>query len=150
MSWQTMSADERYAAQIARDALTGCIEWTGCLSGGGYAQMKVGGRSTYVHRWAWERANGPIPEGLFLDHLCRNRLCSNPDHLEPVTFRENVLRGVGETAMNARKGACPVGHAYSDENTYVNTKGSRVCLECKRVGGRAYRARKKLRRQGAA
>lgn len=127
---------QRFAAQTKLDPDTGCIEWQGGLVSGGYAQFQVEKRSVYVHRWSWEQANGPVPEGLYLDHLCRNRRCCNPEHLEPVTFRENVLRGQGPSAANAIKTHCPKGHAYTEDNTYVNPRGSRVCRTCKQARAR--------------
>lgn len=75
------------------DPDTGCWEWQKALSTGGYATTVQDGRQTYAHRAFFERAKGPIPPGLQIDHLCRNRRCVNPDHLEPVTQAENVRRG---------------------------------------------------------
>lgn len=86
----------------------------------------------YVHRVAWETLRGPIPDGMQLDHLCRQRACWNPDHLEPVSPRENVLRGVGITAMNAKKTHCPQGHPYDDANTGITSTGKRRCRACGR------------------
>lgn len=80
----------------------GCWNWTGTLSKG-YGVMKVHSRSTRVHRLMYEVFVGPIPEGLVIDHLCKNKQCVNPEHLEAVTSRENTLRGDGPTAINARK-----------------------------------------------
>lgn len=78
-----------------------------------------------------ELHKGPIPEGLVIDHLCRNRGCVNPDHLEAVTQRENILRGEGLAAANARKTHCPKGHPYSGENLYVvPSSGRRQCRIC--------------------
>lgn len=71
-----------------------------------------------------------IPDDLQLDHLCRNRLCVNPSHLEPVTCRENVLRGNGRCAANAKKTHCPRGHAYAGANLLIGTKGERCCRKC--------------------
>jgi len=91
-----------------------------------------------AHRFAYEALVGPIPEGLKLDHLCRNRACVNPDHTEPVTDRVNTLRGFGPTAMNARATHCSEGHEFTDENTYLNQSGSRVCLTCMRAAQREW------------
>jgi len=129
---------ERFMEKVA-DGENGCMNWTGGLNGVGYGQFYRGRTDlgdtgkTYAHRWSYETFVGPIPEGLHLDHLCRNRACVNPDHLEPVTIRENLLRGVGPSATNARKTACPQGHPLAGANLYVNPNNSqRSCRECGR------------------
>ncbi len=109
---------------------TACWRWTGWRDR--YAQMRIGLKAPLVHRLTWGLKYGPVPEGLQLDHLCRVRLCVNPDHLEPVTCRENILRGEGVCAANARKTHCPSGHEYTDTNTY-NHRGKRQCWTCKRA-----------------
>lgn len=81
--------DERYL----RNGETGCWEWQGPRGGGGYGKLRVNNRYVSAHRWAYERVNGPVPTGMTLDHLCRNRLCCNPEHLEVVTNAVNVRRG---------------------------------------------------------
>jgi hypothetical protein len=92
--------------------------------------MQGPGNTRLVHRIAYEAERGSIPEGLVLDHLCRNRGCVNPWHLEPVTNIQNVMRGVSAFAINARKTECPQGHPYDDENTRIE-RGSRICQTCK-------------------
>lgn len=102
----------------------------------GYARIAeggTGGRMLMAHRVSYEYFVGPIPEGLTLDHLCRVHNCVNPEHLEPVTQRVNILRGFGAAATNARKTHCPQGHEYTPENTYRD-EGRRVCRICKREG----------------
>lgn len=131
-------ARERFIANT-RDAESGCIEWTGGLNGVGYGQFYAGKTSsnrtgkTYAHRWSYEQYVGPIPEGMHIDHLCRNRKCVNPAHLEPVTPGENVLRGNGRSATNARKTHCPSGHKYAGSNLYMTPSGQRKCRECNRI-----------------
>ena len=88
------------------------------------------GTAKKAHRVSWELLVGPIPEGLELDHLCRNHGCVNPDHLEPVTHAVNVRRGRGGTSW-AQKKHCPQGHPYDDANTYLY-RGRRSCRECSR------------------
>lgn len=132
----------------------GCIEWTGGLNGVGYGQFYIGKRTRggtgkgYAHRWAYEHYVGPIPAGLHLDHLCRNPKCVNPQHLEPVTIRENLLRGIGPSAKHATKTHCPAGHPYSGDNLYVTpSKPMRVCRECSRQRSQAARDRAKAAKE---
>ena len=108
----------------------GCWNWSGRVGRKGYGQFGNGrSRSTLVHKIAYEAIRGPVPDGLELDHLCRNRRCVNPDHLEPVTHRENVLRGDGLAAKNARKTLCfKCGATLGGENA-VSTK-DRSCRRC--------------------
>lgn len=116
------------------DASGICWEWQGLLRPDGYGSLTVAKCTKVAHRYAYELLVGPIPKGKTLDHLCRNRKCVNPDHLEVVTRGENVLRGYGPTAMNARKTHCPKGHEYTPENTY-SPKGTawRQCRKCWKV-----------------
>lgn len=118
-----------------RPVANGCIEWTAGTAGpGGYGYFYAGRTSLdqtgriYAHRWAYEHYVGPIPDGLHIDHLCRNRLCVNPEHLEPVTPAENVARSHG----NNRKTHCPQGHPYAGKNVRVY-RGQRFCRECARI-----------------
>ena len=105
--------------------------------GYGVASLGKAGSSGRAHKVVWERLRGPVPDGLVLDHLCRNRACVNPDHLEPVTQRVNSLRGVGAAAQQARKTHCKYGHEYTSENTqlYINQHGN-VSRQCKVCGYR--------------
>ena len=126
------SAADRLAAKLKRDPQTGCMSWTGSLNHGGYALMILWGRNMPAHRIAYEIAKGPIPDGLVLDHLCRNRACCNPDHLEPVTYRENTLRGDTVPAAHARKTRCSDGHELTPDNTGSDARGARFCKACRR------------------
>lgn len=108
-----------------------CIVWTGKLDNG-YGRFKLNGKMVRVHRFAYEQAHGPIPDGLELDHLCRNRACLNVSHLEPVTRKVNIMRGVGVGAKNILKTYCPKGHRYDKKNTYWSKTGrrNRHCRTC--------------------
>lgn len=107
-----------------------CWLWTGCKTGAGYGQLTHRGQSGLrAHRVTYEALVGPIPAGLVLDHLCRNRACVNPYHLEPVPQRVNVLRGESSAARNARKTHCPRGHEYDNSNTRIYA-GRRYCRAC--------------------
>jgi uncharacterized UBP type Zn finger protein len=102
----------------------------------------VDGKWVYAHRVSYEAANGPIPEGLVIDHLCRVAACINPDHLEAVTQRENMLRGVGPVAVNVQKTRCTHGHLFDSDNTYWTSVGARQCRACNVARQRRYRAQR--------
>ncbi len=99
------------------------------------------GKMLYAHRVSYELFVDAIPDGLTLDHLCRVRHCVNPSHLEPVTMRENLMRGDTAAAKNAAKESCPQGHPYSGDNLRITPKGYRVCRTCTRDAMRRHRAR---------
>ena len=136
-------AKKRFFDKISVDPETGCWNWTAGRIWNGYGQFWLAGKKHYAHRVAYELLRGEIPEGLQIDHLCRNRACANPDHLEPVTCKENLLRGETFQAANAAKTHCPQGHPYSGDNLYVYPDGRRGCRTCKLERDRRYRARKK-------
>ena len=134
----------RALALIEYDPNGGCWLWSGAPNSCGYGQLQVSGRPWRAHRYIYEKLVGPIPSGLQLDHLCRVRLCVNPAHLEPVNNRENVLRGVGRTAENARKTHCARGHEYTPENTryqFHAGRPQRRCIICRRENNRQQKAR---------
>ena len=105
----------------------GCWNWTGYVKPNGYGQFFFDGDLRYAHRVAHALFIGPIPDGLNIDHLCRNKRCVNPAHLEAVTQRENVLRG-----LIGRRTHCKNGHEYTPENTTITKAGSRECKTCRR------------------
>jgi hypothetical protein len=110
---------------------SGCWEWTGLLSPDGYGDITHAGRRWRAHRLSYIAFVGPIPEGLVLDHLCRNKVCVNPAHLDPTTSRINVLRGIGPSAKNFRKTNCIRGHALQVLKPGQKYRGA--CLTCQRL-----------------
>lgn len=100
-----------------------CWPWQRGRTGAGYGAYKLEGRQELAHRLSYEIAKGPIPAGLVIDHLCRNRACQNPDHMEVVTNQENMLRGRWLEV-------CKYGHPRTPENTYISPSGNRQCRLC--------------------
>jgi len=128
----TIPVEGRFWAKVDRKGPDDCWIWRASLMDG-YGRLKINGRHVRASRFAYELLVGPIPEGLEPDHLCRNRACVNPAHIEPVTHQINDLRGVGVGALNARKAHCPQGHPYDLLNTYISPSGGRFCRVCQRT-----------------
>lgn len=126
-------APVRFAEKIDIDEATGCWLWNAATYPNGYARF-WDGADILGHRWSYAHFVGPIPDGMDLDHVrergCRHRHCVNPDHLEPVSRRENLLRGDTLPAQQVARRRCPRGHAYSPENTRIDRRGSRHCRAC--------------------
>jgi hypothetical protein len=124
---------ERIRVDVYPEPKTGCWIWIGCVSGSRngqnkYGAISVGNQRKKVHRIAYEMLKGSIPEGMEIDHLCKNTLCCNPDHLEPVPHSTNCQRGqAGKYQL--LKTHCPQGHEYTPENTYMyrNRRTCRIC-----------------------
>lgn len=116
-----------------------CWLWMGGKISSGYGAFHFQGRQILAHRFSYQIANGLIPKGLEIDHLCRVTNCVRPDHLEAVTHKENVRRGIGWSGSHARVTHCPRGHEYSADNTYVTPDGERMCRACKVFSNKAYR-----------
>jgi hypothetical protein len=124
--------EERFWSRVERTPT--CWLWRGALRRG-YGNFSAGGEVMAVHRYSWERANGPIPDGLQIDHICRVRNCVRPSHLRVVDQRTNVLAGIAPTAENARKTHCPKGHEYT--RRWNGRMGwQRVCTTCRSENAR--------------
>ncbi|ATS93004.1 HNH endonuclease [Mycobacterium phage Superphikiman] len=150
-------AEARFHA-ATKPGANGCIEWAAGRDRDGYGVFHLG-KSLRAHRWIYEHVVGAIPEGFVIDHLCRNRACVNPEHLEPVENRENLMRGETRARRNAEKVECPQGHPYSGDNLYVSPTGGRACKTCRlenlrrfqsdRERANAYRREWRARRKAA-
>lgn len=116
---------------------SGCWLWVGAMKPCGYGYVNRQGKDQLAHRLSYTQCVGPIPRGLGLDHLCRVLLCINPAHLEAVPHRINVLRGIGPTAVNARKERCPQGHPYV---VLGGRRYQRCCPICRAVYRTQWRA----------
>lgn len=142
LNWRGTEA-ERFWRRV-RILPNGCWQWEGAtLNGYGYFTAERR-KTVRAHKWAFEFIIGRVTSGLTLDHLCRNRSCVNPQHMEPVTVKENTLRGFGITAINARKTKCPYGHTYD-----IKTKTQRECSICNRRKWQKYNAKRQNRNRSA-
>ena len=144
---------ERNGPFPERKRLGRCWIWKGSIfSKTGYGAFKFKRKLRGAHRLCYALYQGKIRDGLTIDHLCRVRLCVNPRHLEPVTRRENILRGIGFAATNAKKTKCPYGHRYTKENTLMERVRGKVmgrsCRICRRRRWREWKA-KQLSRAGS-
>lgn len=132
--WEVPRLFEKFWAQV--DPSGDCWDWTGFKTSEGYGRLHWGDNSTFVHRLVWELMVGPIPPGLEIDHRCFNEGCVNPDHLEPVTRRENLLRRRGSKSRAFQftlRTHCPRLHPYDEINTHWTRKGHRQCKACWQV-----------------
>ena len=124
----------RFWSKVGIGAPNKCWPWTASKNSNGYGSFWMNGHLKKAHRVAYELVIGPIPEGLEIDHLCREHACVNTSHLEPVTHRENGLRGLSPYAKNARKTHCKRGHPFNEANTRIRVdNGTRWCHECNRL-----------------
>jgi hypothetical protein len=140
-----LRAVDRIAAKSA-ESPDGCWVFHGATTTNGYGVIGVldNGKhlTRHVHRVAYRVLRSEIPEGLQLDHLCRNRLCWNPDHLDPVTHRENGMRGAAPTVLARVAGVCMKGHPQTPGNFYQKRNGHRQCAVCARATAKERRSRK--------
>lgn len=131
------------AGPVLRSDLGACWTWTGGLSSTGYGDYWVSVRVVPAHRFAYESAVGPIPEGLHIDHLCRNPPCVRPSHLEPVTPGENFRRGIAPNAVNSLAGQCIKGHPRTSANMVLDVYGRKRCRPCANEARAESRQRKR-------
>jgi len=126
---QVTDLQDRFEKHFVPEPNTGCWLWIGGLQNGGYGAFYFNTGMFAAHRVGYEIYKDKIPDGLTLDHKCRVRSCVNPDHLEVVTLKENILRGTGMSARNIKKTHCKNGHPFTDENTamYQNARHCRKC-----------------------
>lgn len=122
-----------------------CWIWTSCDDGHSYGAFHLNGNAVKAHRYSYELAGGTLIDGLELDHLCRVTMCVNPDHLEQVTGRVNMLRGTAPAAVHAQQIECIRGHVFDEMNTYITKTGSRRCRSCALIYYHERQAKRGLR-----
>ena len=123
--------EERFWKYVFPEPNSGCWLWTASLDSKGYGQIgKDRGGLTRAHQVSYRIHKGAVPAGLEIDHLCRVRNCVNPDHLEAVTRRENIRRGVSLVAERMRQTHCIRGHPFDEKNTHFTKQGWRQCRKC--------------------
>jgi hypothetical protein len=120
-----------------------CWNWRGARNKKGYGRFGYQGRTAYPHRLMYIWTYGVIPDGLEIDHLCRNASCVNPAHLEAVTGQVNMLRAPTIAKANADKTHCPAGHEYTVANTYISKRNQRYCRKCSAAYQRELRRRRR-------
>lgn len=123
----------------------GCWVWTGEITYQGYGKIYINGKNRNAHRYFYEQVKGKIPEGLTIDHLCRNKACVNPEHLEAVTLLENIRRSLKYKKPRVKNPNCPKGHPFDENNLYFyrnkNGRGKRLCRKCRAINQDNYRKR---------
>lgn len=141
MFWQKVN--KQGPVPTCNPRLGRCWEWTAALGSKGYGAYNnpypTPSHAAGAHRLSYAWSNGKIPTHLQIDHLCRNRICVRPSHLEAVTSRENLMRGNTRAAANVLKTNCPKGHLYDNANTAIDSGGSRICRECRKERCRRWR-----------
>lgn len=148
MAHKPRGVPERFWPKVAKT--DGCWLWTGAMVAGGYGRFNLDGRSAPAHRVAYMLLVGQIPDGFHLDHLCRNHSCVNPAHLEPVTPRENTMRGVHPKVLSHHAGLCSRGHSFAEVGVRVYRDGRKACRLCIREGFRKWIAARRARKKEVA
>jgi hypothetical protein len=123
------TTEQRFWEKVDKRSADECWPWIAGRNSQGYGAFYWNHKRGGAHRFSYEMHNGPVSGGMELDHLCRNRLCVNPAHLESVPKAVNILRGDGAPARCARKTHCPKGHEYDEANT-IHYRGGRYCRAC--------------------
>lgn len=153
MRLETQAEVDRFWSRVVVDETSDCWVWVGSRGRDGYGRTRVRESSQLAHRVAFATWAEPLRKGLQLDHLCRVRSCINPKHLEQVTARENVRRGVAPPAVQAKRTVCVRGHPLNgpDARLYAGQAGKhRQCIVCRAIRDHArYRRRKGLPRAGS-
>lgn len=141
--YKRKSLSKRFSEKVAKT--NQCWNWNGFIGRNGYGTIQINKKPVLVHRLSYELYIGKIKRGLQIDHLCRNRRCVNPKHLEPVTAKINVLRGIGLAAINSRKSECKRGHKFNSKNTRLYN-GQRICRICSYQKVKRWRKEKALKK----
>lgn len=123
--------EPRFWAKVTKTET--CWLWTGSSTKAGYGQFTVNRKTIMAHRYSYELVNGPIPEGLHMDHLCKVTSCVNPAHLEAVTPYVNLMRADNPSAINKRRTKCKNGHPLSGDNLAIRKNGNRKCIACEKA-----------------
>lgn len=147
--YKVRSLYDRFIEKVEMVTESGCWIWVGCCDSNGYGNLSKGvkvvegyRKNYYAHRVAYELYKGSIPEGLDIDHLCRVRCCVNPDHLEAVCRKENVMRGNSPSNFNSIKMHCIRGHRLEGDNLFFDCDGYRQCRTCSRMRKRLEKRRR--------
>ena len=149
-----LTLEDRFAKYVIKNTVSGCWEWIGAKQQGGYGMFHISGNNSRpAHKVAYALLVGNVPAGMQIDHLCRNRACVNPKHLELVSCFTNLHRSpVTQATLNSSKTHCPQGHEYNEKNTYHKPKNGgfqRICRDCARAYAARYRNANRKQRMAA-
>lgn len=135
----TMGDRYRFWAKVA--VTEGCWEWRAGRFRNGYGKFRLGNRQVTAHRFMWVDTHGEPRQGLVIDHICENRTCVRPDHLQLLTNAQNIRRTTDRITR------CPQGHEKTPESTRINANGYRICIPCVREQGRKHDAKRRPRKR---